>query len=160
MIQKSKSYILAFITMMLLSVPVLAPAAAYAARPCADSVGNGISDGANDAIGPGAGVNCRSTGVGNGSIGRIGHSIVTVFSLVVGAVAVIMIIYGGFRYITSGGDSNRVGAAKSTLIYAIVGLIIVALAQVIVHFVLFQSSEATKPACSSNHSLRPPDCQP
>jgi hypothetical protein len=51
-------------------------------------------------------------------------------------VAVIMIIYGGFRYITSGGDSNRVGSAKNTLIYAIIGLIIVALAQLIVHFVL------------------------
>ena len=53
-----------------------------------------------------------------------------------------MIIYGGFRYITSGGSSEGVGAAKSTLIYAIIGLIIVALAQLIVQFVLTQSATA------------------
>ena len=62
--------------------------------------------------------------------------IINVFTVVVGVVAVIMIIVGGFRYITSGGDSNNVGAAKNTILYAIVGLIIVALAQVIVRFVL------------------------
>jgi hypothetical protein len=55
-----------------------------------------------------------------------------------------MIIYGGFRYITSGGDSGRVGSAKNTLIYAIVGLIIVALAQLIVNFVITQANTNTK----------------
>jgi len=59
--------------------------------------------------------------------------------------AVIMIIVGGFRYITSGGDSTRVGGAKNTLIYAIVGLIIVALAQAIVHFVLNNATTANSP---------------
>jgi hypothetical protein len=54
-----------------------------------------------------------------------------------------MIIYGGFRYITSGGDSGRVGNAKNTLIYAIIGLVIVALAQLIVHFVLNQATTVT-----------------
>ena len=64
------------------------------------------------------------------------------FSIIVGAVSIIMIIYGGFRYITSGGDSGRVGNAKNTLLYAIVGLIIVAIAQIIVHFVVSTSSDA------------------
>ena len=50
--------------------------------------------------------------------------------------AVIMIIWGGFRYVTSGGDSNKVSSAKNTIIYAVIGLIIVALAQFIVKFVL------------------------
>ena len=66
--------------------------------------------------------------------------IINIFSVIVGVVAVIMIIWGGFRYITSGGDSNNVGAAKNTILYAIVGLIIVALAQVIVRFVLGSAS--------------------
>jgi len=35
-----------------------------------------------------------------------------------------MIVYGGFKYITSGGDSGKVGGAKNTLIYAIIGLIV------------------------------------
>lgn len=63
-------------------------------------------------------------------------SIVNIFSVIVGVIAVIMIIFGGFKYITSGGDSGKISSAKTTIIYAIVGLIIVALAQVIVRFVL------------------------
>jgi hypothetical protein len=51
-------------------------------------------------------------------------------------VAVIMIIVGGLKYITSGGDSGNITSAKNTILYAIVGLIVVALAQIIVRFVL------------------------
>ena len=47
-----------------------------------------------------------------------------------------MIIVGGLRYITSGGESSNISGAKTTIIYALVGLVIVALAQFIVHFVL------------------------
>lgn len=63
-------------------------------------------------------------------------NVVDLISLVVGVVAVIMIIVGGFRYITSGGNQESVKSAKNTIIYAIIGLIIVALAQIIVKFVL------------------------
>ena len=52
-----------------------------------------------------------------------------------------MIIYGGFRYVTSGGDSGHVSSAKNTIIYAIVGLVVVALAQFIVQYVLNQVSQ-------------------
>lgn len=69
-------------------------------------------------------------------------NIVNLLSLIVGIVAVIMIILNGFKYITSGGDSNAVGSAKNGIIYAIVGLIVVALAQVIVRFVLSKASPA------------------
>ena len=47
-----------------------------------------------------------------------------------------MIIVSAFKYITSGGDSNKVASAKSSLIYAIIGLVIVGLAQFIVNFVI------------------------
>ncbi len=47
-----------------------------------------------------------------------------------------MIIVGGLKYITSGGDSGNITSAKNTILYAIVGLIVVALAQIIVRFVL------------------------
>lgn len=63
-------------------------------------------------------------------------TIINTFSLIVGIVAVVMLIYGGFRYVTSGGDSSNIGNAKNTIIYAIVGLVIVALSQAIVQFVL------------------------
>ena len=69
--------------------------------------------------------------------------IINVFSVVVGVVAVIMIIVGGFRYITSGGDSGNVTGAKNTILYAVIGLIIVALAQFVVKFVISKTTEAT-----------------
>jgi hypothetical protein len=75
-----------------------------------------------------------------GSIDKLIANIVNILSVIVGIVAVVMIIIGGFRYITSGGDSGSVSSAKNTVLYAIVGLIIVALAQVIVRFVLSKST--------------------
>ncbi len=73
---------------------------------------------------------------GTQGINNIIRDIVNIFSLIVGIVSVIMIIYGGFRYVTSGGDSGNVSSAKNTIIYAIIGLVVVALAQFIVQFVL------------------------
>ena len=53
-----------------------------------------------------------------------------------GAISVIMIIIGGFRYVVSGGDSASVKSAKDTILYAVVGLIIAVSCQFIVSFVL------------------------
>lgn len=55
---------------------------------------------------------------------------------IVGALAVIMVIFGGIRYATSGGNSSSVTAAKNTVLYAIVGLIIAFLAFAAVNWVL------------------------
>lgn len=71
-----------------------------------------------------------------GSFADLAKKIINIFSIVVGAVSVIMIIIGGFRYIISGGDQNGVTGAKNTIMYAIIGLVIVLFAQVIVRFVL------------------------
>lgn len=70
-------------------------------------------------------------------------NIINLLSLIIGVVAVIMVIWGGFNYITSGGDSGKVGTAKSTIMYAIIGLIIVAFAQLIVKFVLNKAKNTT-----------------
>jgi hypothetical protein len=55
---------------------------------------------------------------------------------VVGIISVFMLIYGGIRYITSGGDSKKVTEAKNTILYAVIGLIIAILAFAIVNFIL------------------------
>lgn len=55
---------------------------------------------------------------------------------IVGAIAVIMLIWGGLRYITSGGDSKKITDAKNTILYAIIGLIIAFLSFAIINFVL------------------------
>ena len=54
----------------------------------------------------------------------------------VGIISVIMLIWGGLRYVVSGGDSKKVTDAKNTILYAIIGLIIAILAYAIVNFVI------------------------
>ena len=54
----------------------------------------------------------------------------------VGIISVIMLIYGGLRYVISGGDSKKVTDAKNTIMYAIIGLVIAILAFAIVNFVI------------------------
>lgn len=88
----------------------------------------------------GTNTTCSDTpGDPNGASARINRTIaiiINVLSFVVGIAAVIMLIIGGFRYVTSGGDSNSVSGAKNTILYAIIGLVVVGLSQLIVQFVL------------------------
>lgn len=80
---------------------------------------------------------CNGTSAGN-SLSNTIKAAINILSAIAAAVAVIMIIIGGFRYITSAGDSTGVNGAKNTIIYALVGLVIAVLAQVLVRFVLFK----------------------
>jgi hypothetical protein len=127
-----------------LLAPALVPAVAFAAADTTNTINQGLCTGVTDATGTsGTSGGCFNTDPnGSNSLASLAKKIINVISIIVGIVAVIMIIYGGFRYITSGGDSGRVGNAKNTLIYAIIGLIIVALAQFLVHFVLTTSTQA------------------
>lgn len=68
--------------------------------------------------------------------GGVLTTVTNVLLFVVGALAVIMIIFGGIRYVTSGGNASSVTAAKNTILYAIVGLIIAFLAFAAVNWVL------------------------
>lgn len=104
----------------------------------ADNINTNLCTGTTAATG-GSASNCTSASA-NGSFQKVASQVVNIFSIVVGIVAVIMVIWGGFKYITSGGDSGNVSGAKNTLIYAIIGLMIVALAQFIVHVVLTTAS--------------------
>ena len=83
---------------------------------------------------------CTDTEDGEDRVIGIVRTVINVLSLLVGSICVIMIIVGGFRYLISGGDSNGVTAAKNTIIYAIVGLVIVLLAQALVRFVFSRTT--------------------
>lgn len=65
-------------------------------------------------------------------------TVVNLLTAAVGVAAVIMIIVGGFRYVTSSGNAESAKSAKNTILYALIGLVVVGLSQVIVHFVLFR----------------------
>ena len=55
---------------------------------------------------------------------------------VLGIVAVVVIIVGGIGYMTSSGDAGKVKKAKDTILYGVIGLVIVVLAFAIVNFVI------------------------
>lgn len=122
-------------TLMFAAVPLALPATAGAQS---DIDGN-LCAGANLDV---TKKDCDASGADT-TVNKLLSDVINIFSLVVGVVSVIMIIIGGLRYITSGGDSNNVSAAKNTILYAIVGLIIVALAQLIVRFVLSRATSVT-----------------
>jgi hypothetical protein len=63
-------------------------------------------------------------------------TVVNTMLFIVGFLSVIMLIWGGLRYVVSGGNSNSVTAAKNTILYAIVGRIIALFAYAIVNFVI------------------------
>ncbi len=83
--------------------------------------------------------NCDPTTAGSG-VNNLIATVINVFSFVVGVAAVIMIMVAGFKYITSSGDSASASSAKNTILYAIVGLVVVLFAQVIVRFVLHKAT--------------------
>jgi hypothetical protein len=68
--------------------------------------------------------------------GGVITTITNMLLFVVGALSVIMIIVGGLRYVISGGNTASVTAARNTILYAVVGLIIAFLAFAAVNFVL------------------------
>ena len=85
------------------------------------------------------GVNAaQGTGVPDSLFGDTGiiTTITNVLLFVAGGLAVIMIIIGGLRYVTSAGNASSVTAAKNTILYAIVGLVVAFLAYAAVNFVL------------------------
>lgn len=118
----------------LLVVPALALVLSFAALPFGGelalaNVDEGIGGGATSAKSD----DQNATLFGDGGIFR---TITNVLLFLIGAVSVIMLIIGGIRYTISGGDSSAVTAAKNTILYAIVGIIVALLAFAIVNFVL------------------------
>lgn len=80
---------------------------------------------------------CSTNGKDNvtGTTGIL-RKVTALIALLAGVAAVILIIISGIEFVTSGGDSNKVATARSALIGAIVGVVIVAFAQAMLEFVL------------------------
>jgi hypothetical protein len=63
------------------------------------------------------------------------QTIISVVTAIVGALCLLFVTIGGFRYVLSQGDPQAVAKAKGTIVYALVGLAVVVLARAIVGFV-------------------------
>lgn len=72
------------------------------------------------------------------SVNTLVKNVINILLWAIGIVSVIMLIIGGFRYVTSNGDSSQVTAAKNTIMYSVIGLIIAIFAYGIVNFVVFR----------------------
>lgn len=144
MIQKLKTLILSLSAMFMFAIPLAAvPAVAFAcssdSASSSDCIQGGLCHGAQSLDVNASTEPCSPGSTGN-SVGDLVKKIINILSVIVGVVAVIMIIIAGFRYITSGGKQESVTAAKNTILYAVIGLVIVALAQIIVRFVLTKTT--------------------
>jgi hypothetical protein len=139
MIQKIKNKLAIMVSMLALVTPAVAPATAVWAQQPVGPIESGLCTGSDLKL---VGGECVA-GADRGRFQTTLERIINIISVIVGVIAVIMIIYGGFRYITSGGKPESVKGARDTILYGIIGLIIVALAQIIVKFVLRETTSAT-----------------
>lgn len=102
-----------------------------------------VADSASAQLDLESGINsAKGTGTPDNVTGDDGliKKVVNLLLWAIGIISVIMIIIGGIRYATSNGDSNQVTAAKNTIMYAVIGLVIAIFAYAIVNFVLFQTA--------------------
>jgi hypothetical protein len=124
---------------ILASVVGSATGLAFAATPTpADAARNHVCDGINTQV---SGSDCGGKST-NKAITTVIKAVLQILSWIAGIAAVIMIVVAGLKYTTSGGDSSSVASAKSSLIYALVGVVIVALAQALVIFVIHSATTA------------------
>jgi hypothetical protein len=105
-----------------------APQVALAACGAGSSAADCLQQGVDDAGG--------SSQTNKASLPDRAVTITNVLLFILGAIAIIMIIIGGIRYVVSAGDSSAITGAKNTILYAVIGLVVAILAYAIVNFVI------------------------
>lgn len=73
---------------------------------------------------------------GQGSFRQLALTIVNFFLTFLGLIAVVMIIYGGFLYVTAAGNQEKIESAKKIIMYAVVGIVVILLSFAIVNTIL------------------------
>ncbi len=69
------------------------------------------------------------------SVGSVIATVITAFLSLLGIIFVILILVGGYHWMTAGGNEEKVEKAKNTISRAVIGLIIVVSAYAITYFV-------------------------
>ncbi len=134
----------------LLAVSLSVPAVVLAADNNTQAVCEGLAL---------TGGKCGDEQPGQTGINSVIKTVINILSLAVGIIAVIMIIVGGLKYVISSGDSSNINSAKNTILYALIGLVVVALAQVLVRFTINNVSKSAKcPAGVASTTANP--CTP
>lgn len=68
--------------------------------------------------------------------GGLISDVTNIVAVAAGIAAVVMIMVGGYKFITSTGDSSKVQEAKKTIMWSVIGLVVIVLARSIIVFVL------------------------
>ncbi len=146
-LQKIKSlWIVVFMVVgMSLVLPVIVPQTALAASPqqlaCEGSGGKwSHPPSAADPAVPDTSlpVGCQTDAANGPSVPKTVTAVINILLFVIGVAAVIVIVVEAFRFVNSNGDSQAVSKSKNGIIFALVGLVVAALAYAIVNFVLDQ----------------------
>lgn len=96
-----------------------------------------------------SGVTKTETEAGGLTMQQVINTVIGTMLFVVGLLAVVMLIYGGIRYVTSHGDKAQVTAAKETIMYAVVGLVVAIAAFAVIHWI---TNDVFKGGASSGSS--------
>jgi TRAP-type C4-dicarboxylate transport system permease small subunit len=96
-----------------------------------------FADGAGTAILNGASAACGTNGACDTKlqVSTLLTRLADILTYLVGAISIIMIIYGGLRYVISRGDASQIKAAKDTIVYAVAGVVVAIVAFAIIKFV-------------------------
>jgi hypothetical protein len=120
-----KRYVLLLAAVVVFAVVIVATPHTFASG-ASDNICTGLTlTGATKA-------QCSDTTTLSGVVKKV----VSILSVLVGVTAVIFVIVGGFKFITSSGDAQKAASARNTILYAVIGLAVAALAQFIVAYVL------------------------
>jgi cytochrome bd-type quinol oxidase subunit 2 len=133
---RAHTLLLAVLAAVLLAVAV--PTVTYA------QIKDGLCSGAEIDVNK-VGGTCTLTDDGSATVNGGIKTAINIISLLVGVASVIMVLVGGLKYVTSNGDAGSISSAKNTILYALVGLTVAVLAQVIVRYVLNRVNKAASP---------------
>lgn len=81
--------------------------------------------------------------LGNTDVREMIASIINVLMTLLGVIAVVIILLGGFKWMTAGGNEDQVGEAKKIIMQGVVGLVVILSAWAIAQFVINSLVEAT-----------------
>lgn len=122
--------------LILASLPVIAliigflPASVSASNASQQQACSGVQE-------LGEGATCSNPQAATSSVDNLVMTVINLLSFIVGIASVIVLVVAGFRIVTSGGgDSGSVSSARSQILYAVIGLIVVAIAQIITRIAL------------------------
>ena len=118
-------YLRTFTRFILISALTLSLASPFGVvrAACGDPASSGVT----------GGINCGPSSI---SATQGVQSAINILLYLVGVISLIVVIVGALRYVLSGGNPQATSAAKDTILYAVIGLVVALLAYAIVNFVL------------------------